>query len=181
MKTLREIQTEQHDWSLRNFGPHGPDDPLDGLIEEFGELHHAVLKRRQGIRGTAEEHDAAERDALGDMCIYLLDLLSTMSAIPPEFVEMISLPGSTPERMRRDMLLQIADVATVVPLHGTCDLVGDRYAIEDTADELLAIMATYAEARGWSLLQIVNETWEQVSKRDWTKERGEGGLGSTGR
>lgn len=38
-----------------------------------GKLSHAFLKREQGIRGTKEEHDAAIKDAVADILIYLCD------------------------------------------------------------------------------------------------------------
>ena len=34
---------------------------------------HAELKARQGIRGTRDEHEAASKDALADIMIYLCD------------------------------------------------------------------------------------------------------------
>ena len=48
-------------------------------MEELGELAHAHLKERvpaervMGIRGTAAEHQAHARDAVGDIIIYLAD------------------------------------------------------------------------------------------------------------
>lgn len=44
------------------------------LQEAVGRLAHAILKREQGIRGTAHEHAVAARDAIGDICVYLMDL-----------------------------------------------------------------------------------------------------------
>ena len=172
MKTLREIQVEQHEWSLRNFGPHGPDDPLDGLIEEFGELHHAVLKRRQGIRGTAEEHDAAERDALGDMVIYALDLLSTVGCEANYTLKRES--ESLPITMRRHMLDDLASIAITVLTDGEDDRpLAD--ALYMPMLWLLERMTAYASTRGWSLLEIVNETWTKVSQRDWSAAPKDGG------
>ena len=71
-RTLDQIQTEQNEWSNRVFGPQSPLLPLLGVVEELGELAHAVLKREQGIRRD-EDHLANEKDAIGDVCIYLLD------------------------------------------------------------------------------------------------------------
>src|SRR5947209_12487609 len=48
----------------------------EGIFEEAGEIAHARLKRAQGIRGTAAEHDAAEKDALADLFIFLCDYCS---------------------------------------------------------------------------------------------------------
>lgn len=93
---LAELQTEVGGWAEENFG-----DQLDildsiterhqtggraggadigamfcalGAAEEVGELAHSVLKRGQGIR--LEDDDvgpAAERDAVGDIIVYLAD------------------------------------------------------------------------------------------------------------
>jgi NTP pyrophosphatase (non-canonical NTP hydrolase) len=92
---LNIIQQEQKIWADRNFGSDFPDgnNPLIGVGEETGELaealgaalstlrvvgalgqlDHAFLKRKQGIRGTRAEHNAAIKDAVGDICIYLMD------------------------------------------------------------------------------------------------------------
>ena len=74
-RTLSDIQTEQLLWSERNFGNHPAWHPLLGIQEEAGELAHAFLKRTQGIRKN-QDHDAAIRDAVGDIVIYLMDFCS---------------------------------------------------------------------------------------------------------
>lgn len=66
---LRLVQEEQKDWAHRNFGDQEPWDSLLGVVEELGELAHAELKQKQGIRGKT---DAEAKDAVGDMCIYLM-------------------------------------------------------------------------------------------------------------
>ena len=43
-----------------------------GCIEELGSCPDSHLKRKQGIRGTPEEHDTAAKDAIGDVIVYLL-------------------------------------------------------------------------------------------------------------
>jgi len=71
---LAQLQKEVQEWSTRNFGgKHGTGyRPLLGVAEEVGELCHAHLKTEQGIRNN-EDHDAAKRDAVGDIVIYLVD------------------------------------------------------------------------------------------------------------
>lgn len=66
-------------WTRKNFGPPSPlgIHPLLGIMEEVGELAHAHLKQVQGIRGTAEEHIAEAKDAIGDIVIYLADYCDT--------------------------------------------------------------------------------------------------------
>lgn len=72
-ESLRGIQAEQVEWVAHNFGGDRPAwHPLLGVQEEVGELAHAYLKRTQGIR-VNENHDAAIRDAVADIVIYLLD------------------------------------------------------------------------------------------------------------
>lgn len=93
--TFASLQREVAEWSGRNFPGKRPHQPLLGAVEEVGELAeadqgqhdahireltsalgrlaHAHLKREQGIRGTAEVHLAAQRDAVADVVIYLAD------------------------------------------------------------------------------------------------------------
>jgi len=75
---LKEIQRQQKTWSEYNFPDNGPLDELLGIGEELGELHHAVLKMRQKIRGDETEHVLAARDAIGDMMIYLMGYCNRM-------------------------------------------------------------------------------------------------------
>lgn len=86
-RNILEIFQEQVGlWAYENFGkPQGKsraqhdlidtNDPLMGMVEELGELHHAILKRKQMIR-VGENHDGKERDAIGDLLIYCLDYCS---------------------------------------------------------------------------------------------------------
>jgi NTP pyrophosphatase (non-canonical NTP hydrolase) len=68
---LSEIQHEQSVWQDWNFPGSTEQEAFEGIVEEVGELAHARLKLRQGIR-TNENHLEAEQDALGDVVIYLL-------------------------------------------------------------------------------------------------------------
>jgi NTP pyrophosphatase (non-canonical NTP hydrolase) len=68
---LKCIQLEQLEWQKRNFPTNTQMEPLLGIVEEVGELCHAVLKQHQGIR-INEDHEAAIKDAIGDIMIYML-------------------------------------------------------------------------------------------------------------
>lgn len=70
---IKRVQHELVEWAERNFPNRGFIEPLLGVQEELGELTHHVLKRMQGIRGSAEEHDAGIRDAVADVVIFLAD------------------------------------------------------------------------------------------------------------
>lgn len=84
---FRELQTEVDEWSTRNFGYQPADNPFLGVVEELGELAHAMLKSKQGIRGTREEHHAAAKDAVADLVIFLADYCSKMGFDLQEVVE----------------------------------------------------------------------------------------------
>jgi len=76
---LREmdlIQVEHWKWTEKNFPGQVADDCFLGVVEEVGELAHADLKKKQGIRGDAAKHDADARDAVGDIMIYLMGYCS---------------------------------------------------------------------------------------------------------
>lgn len=71
ISVLSSLQHEQAEWQKKNFPHSGDQEAFEGIVEEVGELAHARLKMRQGIRG-GENHLAAERDAIGDIVIFLL-------------------------------------------------------------------------------------------------------------
>lgn len=73
---LEQLQAEHKPWAERNFPNDTPDQMLIGVMEELGELSHAFLKQAQLIRrGSTEEGrkvlQSLERDAVGDIVIYL--------------------------------------------------------------------------------------------------------------
>jgi len=69
--TLNELQEEQWEWTEKNFENQPAYHPVYGVVEEVGELCHALLKGEQGIRGNAELHIEEAKDAVGDIMIYL--------------------------------------------------------------------------------------------------------------
>lgn len=76
---FKRLQAEQSEWWLRNFGPQEKDSDLLqflGVVEEVGEMAHAILKQRQGIRGTADANEAKLIDAVGDLTVFLASFCS---------------------------------------------------------------------------------------------------------
>jgi NTP pyrophosphatase (non-canonical NTP hydrolase) len=65
------LQTEHNPWARKNFGVQEWMDGFLGLVEEVGELAHSLLKQRQKIRGTHEEHEEQAKDAVGDIVVFL--------------------------------------------------------------------------------------------------------------
>lgn len=129
---LTTFQRQVKQWRTVNFGDGPAVHPLLGVVEELGELvdaflllpspwrgassvlrlagavgrlAHATLKTEQGIRGSAQKHELAAKDAVGDLLVYLADLCGR---------------------------------------------------------------------RGWDMEKILDDTWAQVSRRDWRKNPAEG-------
>ncbi len=84
---FKKIQKEQDVWSRKNFGNKKVYQPILGAAEEVGELAHAYLKMEQGIRGTRQEHEAKMKDAVGDTCVFLMDLCNQMGWQLDEIIE----------------------------------------------------------------------------------------------
>ena len=70
------LQSRLHKWRVRNFPDADAEQQLLGIVEEVGELAHAFLKGKQGIRGTRQSHSSEEMDAVGDILIYLAGFCS---------------------------------------------------------------------------------------------------------
>lgn len=68
---LNELQQEIYQWAVHNKFQDDPTWTFYGLVEEIGELSHAMLKQHQGIRGTFEEHEQKGKDAVGDFLVFL--------------------------------------------------------------------------------------------------------------
>lgn len=73
---IKKVQEEHRVWQARNFGPPSTGDSLVGITEELGELSHAFLKNKQGIR-LNENHEENMRDAVGDLLIYLISFCTS--------------------------------------------------------------------------------------------------------
>lgn len=102
---LEELQTAVELWNKKNFPNGTADDVLIGATEELGELAHAHLKAKQGIRGSDQKHFNDACDAVGDIIIYLM---------------------------------------------------------------------AYCAKKGISLQQCILQAWDEVSQRDWTKNKENG-------
>lgn len=75
---LNAMQLQHREWRRRNFPDAEPWEALLGLQEEVGELAHAHLKAKWGIRGmTGPAVAAAKLDAIGDIFIYLMSYADT--------------------------------------------------------------------------------------------------------
>ena len=95
MINLEEMQREQAEWGKKNFPDREQWEPLVGAVEELGELSHAFLKRKQGIRYPRDKATQMVRDGVGDVVIYLLDFCTA------EGISMEDILTETWDKVRR--------------------------------------------------------------------------------
>ena len=75
---LRAMQFRHTQWREKNFPGAEPWEALVGALEELGELAHAHLKGKWGIRGmTRAAMMKKKADAIGDIVIYLISYCGT--------------------------------------------------------------------------------------------------------
>lgn len=81
MALIADLQRDHAIWLEHNFPDQTPIDPFLGIVEETGELAHALLKYKQGIRGHAgadpDKYSAELEDALGDLFIFMLSFANS--------------------------------------------------------------------------------------------------------
>lgn len=160
-------------WVAHNFPTTDGAGPLPmlettyGVIEELGELAHSDLKSKQNIRGTAEEHEAKAKDAIGDMTVYLWGITARQ---PPDFVgptfwnkaEQFR-KGSGPSRI-------LAMAGWLGYISGSVEKPEDKFFyphLDKSTPGLVGSMMGYCDERGWDYHEIVRLTWEHVEARDW--------------
>jgi NTP pyrophosphatase (non-canonical NTP hydrolase) len=161
-----QLITERDEWIAHNFPNHALDEPVDeslvGVMEEKGELAHAHLKAAQKIRGSEEEHIANAKDAIGDLTIYLLGVISR---IGQGFED----EGISPERQ----------ASTPTWALKYLDFFAGRLSISPdlhTCYRIVGCLVTYCDFMDWDYEEIVMSTWNEVKQRDWQKNKEDGGV-----
>lgn len=88
--TFARLQNEHSSWAAKNFpDSKEPYIALLGVQEEVGELSHHVLKALQGIRGSKEHHIEQQKDAVGDILIFLADFCNKANFNMQEIIERV--------------------------------------------------------------------------------------------
>jgi NTP pyrophosphatase (non-canonical NTP hydrolase) len=171
-----QLIAERDVWVNLNFPPYPGEipgnDSILGLIEENGELAHAHLKAKQGIRGTPEEHEAAMRDAIGDIVIYLLGVMSANCR--PTAIQPTEVIGVSREDCIYGIARQVGALSYYAYKH---NLDGEMIGApnwEFSVNRILGHCQAFCFRRRWDFEEIVMSTWDHVSKRDWQKHRAEG-------
>jgi NTP pyrophosphatase (non-canonical NTP hydrolase) len=159
----RQITAERKEWVDKNFPPDVYSHSVLGVIEEVGELTHHYLKDLQSIRGDHDEHVAEMKDAIGDITVYLLGIMYHKDIYPMRSSPYQ--PQYEPVGNEEDILFRLASrtgrLAMGVELG--FQVAGIPY--------LLTCLCAWF---GWDYEQIVEETWDHVKQRDWTKNKQDG-------
>ncbi len=174
-ETLTKYQQEQKVWAERNFpNPSYSLSALEGLIEETGEIAHARLKARQGIRGTPEQHLADEQDAVADAMVFLLDL-ANRHGWRIEVGE-ISLVINGRAHWRGDLefnsdtfFLELCYRVGLLASSVNPEYELSGFGPETYACQIAHALILYSQLRGWNFLEIFERTWSEVSARDWIR------------
>lgn len=141
-----------HAWQLKNFGK--PSEKLMrlGMIEEVGELAHAILKSEQGIRSGAGAFRELAIDACCDAVIFSVQCATAQGAAPP-----IPIMYQT---------LQAVDWQEDLP-HAVAEMA--FYASGPDPDKLCAMAYLVVEHLGCDFLQELTSVVDVVTARDWKK------------
>lgn len=168
-------------WANYNFGNlRGPD---LGIIEEIGEAVHAILKRKQGIRGFENSGFFLEKftDALGDGMIYLADYCYIHQAFF-RFNRNMQRPvlQTTDERRIIAHLLQAASQMLTYQevIIGEGIEQGEQQVYNMIAQQICNGFEYWASVYDIDLPMLVNTVWEGVKRRDWKTNSQTAGVGA---
>ncbi len=147
---MKTIQKEHRIWDEANFGVQDLEVYELGMIEEVGELAHAVLKRKQGIRNS-EDHDANIKDAVADIGIYLIGYCTEVG------LDFYDLSVECEPKIGS----RVQDISNNI-----VDLIGWQGGSE--IKELIGSLESFSIQEGFTFGYVIRETWDNVvSKRDW--------------
>lgn len=157
---IERLSEEVGDWSDENFGEQPADNPLIGAGEEAGELTTCVLKRAQGIADSDKYEDRIsdeeEKDAVADIVIYLADLLAKYDTDPE--------PADDGVRYLVEFFAEFGHLCEDIYVRRSEDEVTRDVEI------LIKTLRSFCDSRGYDFEKEVEETWEDVSGRDWTDD-----------
>lgn len=172
---LRSIQPHHQEWCERNFGTRPPLMPYLGLVEEFGELHEALTNH-----GDPERRRADERDALGDCCIFALDY-ATKSGFNIADI-LLAADAHASSLLLTAAPIAVATIALGKMAHAELKSwqgirgTPEQHKLRAAAALGMFLIAIdhYASSQGWTLADVVAETWSTVKHRDWTANKTNG-------
>ena len=158
----REIIREVGEWAQRQpwHPTHAPD---YGVVEEVGELTHAVLKHLQNIRGFGDVNFFREKakDAIGDAMVYLSHWCYLKNCY-----YIVKDQSYNPNLEYRDRLGQLT-IHMSQMLTVKADIPAPFITI---ATNIATVLSHICLDFGWDLLDdCVIPTWHKVKRREWDK------------
>jgi len=179
-KDLGELQEELYRWQTYNFDNQDPGRMVLGICEEAGELCHAQLKYEQNIRGTQEEKLEEMKDAIGDICMYAMNLCSVNKIpflIPDPGGELV--PGVkvlsddqirdtfTVRQCVFDIFRYSASISGEIGEFSRSPAYDGIPPFPGSVRSLSFSLYYLTRLQGWDLAEIILETWQHIGKRDW--------------
>ena len=168
MKTLTQIYNEHGIWEAKNFPDSNATDNVLGMIEEVGELAHAILKREQGIR-VNENHDAEIRDAIADITLFLFGFVKKRYLRIEDVIREASYY----------VIYTSSDISEFISKLSCAvgGLIHNGYAAGDelSCGRILGNLYIIADILKIDFQDNLNQVWEQVKQRDWNINKKNGG------
>lgn len=191
---LGAMQRAVGEWAEENFGTEQPPDyPVIGAGEELGELTRSVLKRAQGIDDDEkyEQRDdvgpEAERDAVGDVVIYLMDACHrsdddiTVAGGLDQSGDVGSSFGHIEEPIEcvKGLYGYYGEVTTSRFYLISDEEWGDPDEYEWKSEEddlgvvewrighLVGLLVRFCQIRDYDFMNCVRDAWQEVSGRTW--------------
>lgn len=166
---INELAVQVGSWSRKNFGGQESWKPLLGMIEEVGELAEVVHLKNK---------DEEVADALGDIMIYMADYLHRSEImIDPQLTKIENRDKTRPGPNLIPDVMNALFVHVGRISHSHLKLAQNIRQNEEhdvvrrrSLGRLVANLRFLAQHKGMSLDKVTRETWQKVSKRDWTPE-----------
>ena len=174
---LGQMVREVGEWAVRNFGEEDGFNSYMGVIEEKGDLAHALLKMKQGIRGSTEKHLADARDAVADLAIYLCNFCSREKlALDLGFEQCSGDYGFTEPEMeghlgRHCMALLDSRSAALSELFlsWAVETPAERIHFYVVGSIVWCLVHVCQDYKLGEFDEILTSTWATVKQRDWKK------------
>lgn len=168
---LREIEVAQREWALRNFGEEVKTYKVNGAffllhaVASLGKASHHHLKQEQGIRGTALEHQRRGLEA-ADIA---REHIRTYRGIRGE-----TRPASYGTPGLKPLLGVIEEVGELAKAYIAANQGAGVSEVRDAVGDICIYLMDFCNRNGWSLADVIAETWAGVAQRDWVKNQKNG-------
>lgn len=169
-KLFDPIQAHHRDWMNWNFAPVNPLTQALGVAEEIGELSRLIIDR--------DADSAKYRDAMGDICIFALGVATTnnlkLSAILNYHMNLRKTIFDVDEETSTMYIpASLSKIAHGVlknhqKIRGN-EMVHKQEIAEGIAELFFSLERVCCDT-GLNLYEIVRETWEEVSTRNWKND-----------